>query len=74
MSKGEPTGVGTESSDSMLSQSRLMMVLQAFAAAPADQDIPNLVISQAIAAGPLIRIQDSMQVDGRCAFRSLSRV
>lgn len=50
MSKGEPTGVGTESSDSMRSQSRLMLVLQAFAAAPADQDIPNLVISQAVAA------------------------
>src|SRR3954470_12553325 len=50
MSKGEPTGVGTESSDSVLSQSSLMMVLRAFAAAPADQDIPNLVISQAVAA------------------------
>ena len=67
MSKGEPTGVGTESSDSMLSQSRLMMVLQAFAAAPADQDIPNLVISQAVAAlqaaGGVVALVDGDRVE-----------
>ncbi len=50
MSEGEPTGVDTGWSDSLHSQSRLMMVLEAFAAAPADADTPHLVISQAVAA------------------------
>ncbi|MEW1953102.1 GAF domain-containing SpoIIE family protein phosphatase [Terrabacter sp. NPDC080008] len=46
----EPTEPGAGPSDPVLSQARLMMVLQAFAAAPADEDTPNLVISQAVAA------------------------
>ena len=50
MSEGEPTGVDTGRSDSLLSKSRLMMVLEAFAAAPADAETPHLVISQAVAA------------------------
>ncbi len=50
MSEGGPTGVDTGRSDSLLSKSRLMMVLEAFAAAPADAETPHLVISQAVAA------------------------
>ena len=50
MSKAEHKDPSAESRHPMLSQGRLLMVLRAFAAAPADEETPNLVISQAVEA------------------------
>lgn len=50
MSKAQPPGLGPQPSDPRLPHGRLTRVLQAFAAAPAEQDIPDLVLSEAVAA------------------------
>lgn len=49
MSEGEPTGTGA-AEDAQLSRDRLMRVLRDFAAAPASEETPGLVISEAVAA------------------------
>ncbi|MGZ4556791.1 MAG: GAF domain-containing protein, partial [Mycobacteriaceae bacterium] len=49
MLEGEPTGTGA-AEDAQLSRDRLVTVLRAFAAAPACEETPSLVISQAVAA------------------------
>lgn len=47
--KGEPAGGGA-ADDAQLSQDRLMTVLRTFAAAPTSEEMPSLVISQAVEA------------------------
>jgi GAF domain-containing protein len=60
MSKAEHKDRPAQPSDSLLPQDRLMMVLRTFAAAPADEETPNLVISVAVeemhAAGGVVAL------------------
>ncbi|QGN58069.1 GAF domain-containing SpoIIE family protein phosphatase [Nostocoides sp. HKS02] len=66
MLKGEPTDGGA-ADDAQLSQERLMTVLRAFAAAPASEELPSLVLSQAVealhAAGGVIALVDADMVE-----------